>query len=180
MTYPTWDVNGVMLAGFPPLDLPHFFSRSTPRGHDPHAPILEHANELRDFSDEELAHLGLSMIARQIDVCREFVDDPAYDGVFAVFQATDFAQHRLWKYLRTPGHPLRSALLEMYATIDRYLAETLEAHPDANVVVVSDHGFRAQLPNELNINAVLARACLLDPAHSGGANARADDTVHPP
>jgi predicted AlkP superfamily phosphohydrolase/phosphomutase len=169
MTYPTWDVNGVMLAGFP---LPDYGTNhwSPPRGHDPHAPILEHANELRDFSDEELAHLGLSMIARQIDVCREFVDDPAYDCVFAVFQATDFAQHRLWKYLRTPGHPLRSALLEMYATIDRYLAETLEAHPDANVVVVSDHGFRAHPPNELNINAVLARAGLLDPAHSGGAN----------
>ena len=65
-----------------------------------------------------------------------------HEVVVAVFQSTDFAQHRLWKYLDQPGHPLREALLEMYRAIDQMVGEARALLGDgAAVAVVSDHGF---------------------------------------
>ena len=62
--------------------------------------------------------------------------------VVVVFQSTDFAQHRLWKYLDQPGHPLREALLEMYRAIDEMVGEARELlGAEGAVAVVSDHGF---------------------------------------
>ena len=85
-----------------------------------------------------------------------------------VFQSTDFAQHRLWKYLDQPGHPMRDALLQMYRSIDGLVGEARELlASEGAVVVVSDHGFGPHPRTLVRTDRVLADAGLLHA--SGGA-----------
>lgn len=67
-----------------------------------------------------------------------------------VISATDYAQHYMWKYIDT-DHPLyrkeeagrfAQAFAEIWRRVDGILEMALHAlPPDANVFVVSDHGF---------------------------------------
>ena len=177
MTYPTWPVNGIMVSGFPLPDYTrnHIF----PPDLDLAAPpILEHADHVRDLSDGQLAGLGHKLIDRQMKLTQRFINDPSYDVVFVVFQATDFAQHRLWKYLRTNDHPLRESLLQMYRKIDAFVGEvTSEVALNANVLVVSDHGFRGHASHAFNTNVILANAGLLTPSDTATRPRRGYQTL---
>jgi predicted AlkP superfamily phosphohydrolase/phosphomutase len=76
------------------------------------------------------------------------------------FLATDSAQHALWKQhdrahpLHRPDHAARygDLLREIFAHVDRSLAQILtQAGVDANVIVMSDHGF-GPLHRTINLN----------------------------
>src|SRR5207248_8838829 len=93
-------------------------------------------------SDEELAGSCRQLIDRQRDLVMDWLRSGDHDLVMVVFQSTDFAQHRLWKYLDQPGHALRTALLDMYRAIDAMVGEARTLlGSDGTVAVLSDHGF---------------------------------------
>ena len=66
-----------------------------------------------------------------------------------VFDATDRLQHYLWRHWDTahPGHDVqasaavKSAIPDCYVDLDAHIARIIQAFGDANVFVVSDHGF---------------------------------------
>jgi predicted AlkP superfamily phosphohydrolase/phosphomutase len=170
MTYPAWEVNGDLVAGFP---LPDYGRNFTSPGTDADdlPPLLEGADRLDSLDDAQLAALCARLIDGQIEVVRRWLDAGEHEVMVAVFQGTDFAQHRLWKYLERPGHPLREALLEMYRAIDRLVGEGLDALAgDGTVAIASDHGFGPHPRTCVHTDSVLASAGLLSlPGGRAGA-----------
>lgn len=77
-------------------------------------------------------------------VCLYLMERHPCDFFFTVFMATDRVQHFFWKYL-DPNHPEHvrygGAIAEVYIRLDAALGRIMEkAGPDANVMMVSDHG----------------------------------------
>jgi predicted AlkP superfamily phosphohydrolase/phosphomutase len=168
MTYPAWGVNGTMVSGFPLPDYGR--NHSQPAGYgDSFAPLLERADEMAEMSDEELAAHCQRLIDRQADVVRSWLSDTGPGLMVAVFQGTDFAQHRLWKYLDQLDHPLRQSLLGMYRSIDALIGESRkQLGADGTVAVVSDHGFGPHPQTLVHTDAVMQKAGLLSANASGG------------
>jgi predicted AlkP superfamily phosphohydrolase/phosphomutase len=161
MTFPPWPVEGELVAGFPLPDYGRNYAHP-PSLAERLPPLLEGADRLKRLDDEHLAAHCLRLIEQQRDVVLEWLRDGRHDLVVAVFQGTDFAQHRLWKYLADENHPLRSALLDMYRVIDALVGEARELlGPEGTLAVVSDHGFGPHPRTFVRTDAVLAQAGLL-------------------
>jgi predicted AlkP superfamily phosphohydrolase/phosphomutase len=161
MTFPVWEVDGLMVSGFP---LPDYSRNHT---HPPDLagtmpPLLDFADRIGKLSDQELAERCLELIDRQCDLVMGWLREGEHEMVMVVFQSTDFAQHRLWKYLEREGDPLRVALLEMYRRIDAFVGEARALlGDDDTVAVVSDHGFGPHPHTFVRTDRLLADAGLL-------------------
>jgi predicted AlkP superfamily phosphohydrolase/phosphomutase len=161
MTYPVWPVDGRMVAGFPLPDYSRNHTHPAELGADL-PPLLEFAGRIASLSDEEVAERCLRLVEQEREIVLRWLAEDEHDVVVVVFQSTDFAQHRLWKYLGERGHPLRERLLEMYRGIDALVGEAREAMGSEGVVaVVSDHGFGPHPATFARTDAVLANAGLL-------------------
>jgi predicted AlkP superfamily phosphohydrolase/phosphomutase len=66
-------------------------------------------------------------------------EQSAADCVVAVWPHIDRAQHFFWSY-RGTDHELAGTVDEVYEAMDAATGKVLEAFPDADVLVVSDHG----------------------------------------
>lgn len=166
MTYPAWPIDGRMVAGFP---LPDYSRNHTqpPELADELPPLLDFADRIGKLSDRELADRCQALVDRQRETVLRWLREDEHEVVVVVFQSTDFAQHRLWKYLDQPGHPLRDALLGMYRSIDGLVGEASELlGADGTVVVVSDHGFGPHPRTFVRTDRVLADAGLLQASGS--------------
>jgi predicted AlkP superfamily phosphohydrolase/phosphomutase len=92
------------------------------------------------------------------------------DATCVVFYAPDRVQHYFWEYV-DPEHPapegsldedVRAALLAVYDELDAALGRLVErAGPDANVVLLSDHGFGTKPELSVRVNRWLADQGLL-------------------
>ena len=102
MTYPAWQVHGVMVSGFPLPDYGRNHSQP-PQAGDQLPTLLDFADRIGKLSDSELADACLRLIAQQREIVMRWLRDGDHEAVVVVFQSTDFAQHRLWKYLDQPG-----------------------------------------------------------------------------
>ncbi|MDX6534872.1 MAG: hypothetical protein QOF68_2616 [Gaiellales bacterium] len=166
MTYPVWPVEGRMVAGFPLPDYARNHSHPAELGDDL-PPLLEFAGRIAGLSDEEVAERCTRLVEQQREIVLRWLEEDEHDVVVVVFQSTDFAQHRLWKYLEDTGHPLRERLLDMYRQIDALVGEARTIMGEDGVVaVVSDHGFGPHPRTFARTDAVLAGAGLL--AATGG------------
>lgn len=166
MTFPPDRVDGFFISGFPfgqaetgftypselerelgdyPLDL---FGESLPPGEE--GRLLAHFVKTAD------AHVAAA---------KKLMTEKEWDLFWVVFTGTDKVQHFYWKYA-DPEHPLHTpagaaqfgdAIREMYERLDRAIGELVElAGPDADVVVMSDHGF-GPIYRELRLENWLAR-----------------------
>jgi predicted AlkP superfamily phosphohydrolase/phosphomutase len=168
MTYPAWQVDGQMVSGFP---LPDYDRNHTqpPELAAQLPPLLDFADRIGKLSDQELADRCQKLIAAQREIVMRWLREDEHEVVVVVFQSTDFAQHRLWKYLESPGHPLREALLEMYRSIDAMVGEARTLMGEqGTVVVVSDHGFGAHPRTFVRTDRLLADAGLLQAGGEAG------------
>jgi predicted AlkP superfamily phosphohydrolase/phosphomutase len=174
MTYPAWPVDGRMVAGFPLPDYDRNHTQPPELGAEL-PPLLDFADRIGRLSDRELADRCLALVEQQREIVMRWLREDAHDAVVVVFQSTDFAQHRLWKYLDQPGHPLREALLDMYRSIDALVGVAREQlGSDGTVVVVSDHGFGPHPRTFVRTDRLLADAGLL---HAGSAAGRGESVT---
>jgi predicted AlkP superfamily phosphohydrolase/phosphomutase len=105
----------------------------------------------------------LELVDRRGAYALRLMSDHPLDFLMFHFQATDIAQHALWKHV-DPEHPLHdsraaeehgSILKNIYRRIDDYLGAMLDRLPsDATVFVMSDHGF-GSLHYVVNLNMLL-------------------------
>jgi predicted AlkP superfamily phosphohydrolase/phosphomutase len=106
----------------------------------------------REFLDALTGHAG-----ELTDITSSLVAQETPDHLFAVFTATDRVQHCMMDDLRAltgkEGQPeLGEALQAFYQALDEQIGRLLAlASPEANVIVLSDHGFtRARRVLHLN------------------------------
>ena len=156
MTFPPESIHGAMVSGYgappgaqitAPQDLQTKLSARWPL-----VDLLDRAphGSLESF----LSDLETGLRA-QAEALPWAIHETGADAVFAVWPHIDRAQHFFWRF-RGTDHPLSDAIDRVYEAADRATAAIVEAFPDADVMVVSDHG-AGPLNGDLNLGGWLAQ-----------------------
>lgn len=153
MTYPPEPVNGLMISGFgtpddtgnrfvyPPEKIDELRAKLGPY-------ILDvHWNQYEKLGIPALLDANRKMTERRAEYGLHILREEAWDLFMLAFVSTDRLQHCLWQYLEpekalTPEEQgIRDKVLDYYEFLDGVLAKFMDASPDANVMIMSDHGF---------------------------------------
>lgn len=146
MLYPYYDVDGVMVGGIgipdgapvasPPSlesslqDLvgtyPTTVSWNAPRYHGDTERFLE---DIHAFID------------KQFRAVHHVLDSEGGDLAVHVSSASDFVQHVMWADWIDESSPYHKDFLAVWEELDERVGALLDAHPETNVILVSDHGF---------------------------------------
>jgi predicted AlkP superfamily phosphohydrolase/phosphomutase len=165
MTFPPQGVDGVMVAGYgaPPgsnFCVPADFQDSLAQRWD--------VDDLLDRAPYGSLERYLEELVRGLRVQAEAlpwaIGEAGADCAIAVWPHVDRAQHFFWQFRETT-HELSEAVERVYEEMDRTTGALIDAFPDADVVVVSDHG-AGPLFGDVNLGSWLARN---DYASFGGA-----------
>jgi predicted AlkP superfamily phosphohydrolase/phosphomutase len=172
MTYPPEPVNGIMISGFgtpddtgnrfvyPPELIDELRSKLGPY-------ILDvHWNQYEKLGIPALIDANRKMTESRTKYGLEILNRETWDLFMLAYVSTDRLQHCLWQYLE-PEKPLtpeeqsiRTELLDYYDYLDRCIADFMAAAPDANVMIMSDHGF-GPCTTAVHVNTWLAEQGLL-------------------
>jgi predicted AlkP superfamily phosphohydrolase/phosphomutase len=101
-----------------------------------------------------VAHLT-DVLRRRMRTYRHFVKSRRWRLFFAHVMETDRLNHFLWRAHEEAEEPWHTLFREFYRTLGEELARLVALAPDADLVVLSDHG-SATLHRELYLNAWLA------------------------
>ena len=155
MTFPPSEINGAMVAGY---GAPPGARITRPRELQD---ALSQRWSLDDLLDRAphgslegfLADLVKGLEAQAVALPWAARETGA-DAVLAVWPHIDRAQHFFWRF-RGTDHPLNDAVDRVYEAMDRATAAIVDEFPDADVLVVSDHG-AGTLEGDVNLGAWLA------------------------
>jgi predicted AlkP superfamily phosphohydrolase/phosphomutase len=180
-SWPAEEVNGYVVTDRALLDLER---RVYPASFLPE--FLRLAQEAA--AEPSLFHSDDEAEARDRAIARAAVDlaDKRLDLLLVYFRSTDIVSHQAWKCFEPEAFPQASAqelaacrdrVPQVYEAVDQAIGRILAAAPrDANVIVLSDHGFHAARKEEvkvfLDMDALLARLGYL--SHSDGPNGAID------
>jgi predicted AlkP superfamily phosphohydrolase/phosphomutase len=174
-SWPSEEIRGVVVSDRALLDLPDRVS--------PAAYLPTFLDDLRAadadpglFREDEPERRDRVMARTAAKLARE-----GFDLILVYFRSPDIVSHNHWKGFdpeRFPGadpgqiEASRGEVPRIYEAVDREIGRIVEAAPpDANVLVLSDHGFHAARGEEIKIffdmDALLARLGYL--ARRGGA-----------
>jgi predicted AlkP superfamily phosphohydrolase/phosphomutase len=156
MTFPPTELRGAMVAGYgaPPgsrfCNPPELQDALAARW--PLEDLVDRAphSTLEAFFDDLVRGLRA-----QAEALPWFAEWAGADCLIAVWPQVDRAQHFFWRF-RDTDHPFASAVDRVYEAMDSATETLLEAWPNADVMVVSDHG-AGVLKGDLNLGAWLAR-----------------------
>lgn len=142
VTYPPERINGIMLSGFStPL-------RSRNFAHPP--AILDEVNKVCNDYEPDLPfgfekviaankEAGLELISafaeKTFKAAKHLAENYSWDILSVIFTSSDRLQHF---YFHKPKH-----IHEHYHLLDKFIREIINIENEANIIVVSDHGFGA-------------------------------------
>jgi predicted AlkP superfamily phosphohydrolase/phosphomutase len=170
MTFPATKLEGAMVAGYgaPPgarfCEPPSLQDELARRW--PLEDLVDRAphGSLEAFRDDLIR--GLEAQAEAIPWAAE---ETGADAVYVVWPQVDRAQHFFWQF-RDTDHPLAGAVEDVYEAMDRATGDIVAAFPDADFLVVSDHG-AGPLKGDVNVGAWLSREGRAVAGASGGSKA---------
>lgn len=177
ITYPTWPVNGAMVAGYPTPDAKRAFTYPPELGERLGA-LTEDSAFFRSRAPDEVARELIRLVRDRAEASLRMLQDDEYDLFVVVFGATDRAQHDFWRHFDPdfPTHDPAEAerfgpvILRVYQEADRAIGRLLEAMPEeTTVLVMSDHGAGPRATRCFHLNAWLAREGLLRMRRGGGS-----------
>ena len=166
MTYPPEPINGIMLSGLGTPSLANNYTYPAELGEELNRRVGPHILDLDWKQYGKRGYLSLleddrKMLERHAEYGLYCLKREIWDLFMVVFVNTDRLQHCVW-HLLDPVAPLspdeerlRACVLERYSHLDGVLAELLSAAPDANLFLISDHGFGPYAAT-LNLNTWLA------------------------
>jgi len=135
LTYPPWEINGIMISGY--LSPP---TKNYAYPNDVVGELEKNIGEYIIFPDENILNNPgrkfkklLKIIEKRKEAAIYLMKNYEYDFFMVEFQMTDTICHLLKD---------RGKILEVYQKVDESIAEILE-HTDAqrtNVIIISDHG----------------------------------------
>ncbi len=146
-TYPPSPLNGFMVCGFPvppgkdwayPRDLMQRLDKEV-SGYEVDVPLTKPS----DMKGGENAYLSQveRLHRKSLASALALMDwfDP--DFYFLTLQGVDMVQHDFWRYMNQENSAYRTVIRDWYKKLDGAVGELVEkAGPEANVLVVSDHG----------------------------------------
>jgi len=172
-TYPPEAINGYMISGF---DTPVTTRSDASFVHPPSfAEEVDRAGGF-PFADFQELHIGPGWharamaslcegIARKVRLAERLLARERWDCFMLLFGESDTAAHHFWSFHDSAsprydpaaaaalGNPLRT----VYAALDDAIGRLSAQVPDANLLVVSDHGFGGAGTTALRLNRWLAQ-----------------------
>ncbi len=186
MTYPPRQIDGFMISG---LDAPdekagiatpaELFERAQAKVGD-YRIDNRHLGHMKTNADRAEALAEFKRIeSLRTDVTLAMMEEDPVDVLAIVYNATDQVQHHFWHLMDEshPQHPGRDseevmsfsgAIEDIYAHCDRELARLVERFPEANVMLMSDHGAGPTSGPRVRLNNALSQAGLLTWAKAKG------------
>lgn len=156
MTFPATVVQGAMVAGYGAPPGAHFCLPGDLQGGLASRWSLD---DLLDRAPHSSLEAFLEDLLRGLEAQAEAIpwaaDQVGADCVTVVWPHVDRAQHFFWKFRHT-DHPLAGAVERVYEAMDRATHAIVEAFPDADLLVVSDHG-AGTLQGDVNVGSWLAQ-----------------------
>jgi predicted AlkP superfamily phosphohydrolase/phosphomutase len=169
VTYPPQPLNGFMISGI-----------LSPKGGDISYPtdlLSRYSGELGEYRVAPKIQYKQGNEADYIQDIRDLIDthgrwalhlmeNEPWDVLMVHFIALDIMMHALWRFMdqthpRHESSPYQHAIRDAYQLVDEYIGKMLDMLPDdANVLVMSDHGF-GPLHNMVNLNVFLMEKGLL-------------------
>jgi predicted AlkP superfamily phosphohydrolase/phosphomutase len=159
MSYPAGDIEGTMVTGMMTPERNERFTQPPEFATEIERRIPEYDIGLswRDYegSDEEFVADLDSLVEARTELLKLLMDTEDWRLFFFTYTAPDRLQHLLWD---------EEVLIEHYRQLDAVLGEVREYADDcdANLFVVSDHGF-GPVSKTIHINTLLAREGYLTP-----------------
>jgi len=165
-SWPAEEVNGYVVTDrllldldqrvYPPSYLPELLRVARASAAEP---SLFHSDDEAEVRDRVIARAAVDLADKDLDL------------LLVYFRSTDIVSHRAWKCFEPDAFPqadarelaaCRDRVPQVYEAVDEAIGRILAAAPDdADVVVLSDHGFHAARKEEvkvfLDMDAVLAR-----------------------
>ena len=156
MAFPATSIDGAMVSGYgaPPgarfCEPPELQDEIEKRW--PLEDLLDRAphTTLEQFRDDLIRGLEA-----QAEALPWVIERTGADSLVAVWPHIDRAQHFFWRF-RTTDHELAGAIDDVYEAMDSATGRIMEAFPEANVLVVSDHG-AGPLHGDVNLGGWLTR-----------------------
>lgn len=156
MTFPAGAIDGVMVAGY---GAPPGVKFSEPVSFQDELASRWALDDVLDRAPHSTLKRFLDDLLRGLRVQSEAlpwaIERSGADAVTCVWPHVDRAQHFFWTF-RGTDHPLAGAVDKVYEAMDAATGAIVEAFPDANVLVVSDHG-AGDLRADVNVGAWLAQ-----------------------
>ncbi|MEA2434744.1 MAG: hypothetical protein QOG54_2201 [Actinomycetota bacterium] len=156
MSFPPSKVDGAMVAGYgaPPGsrfcepaslqdEIARRWSLDDLLDRAPHGSLVQFRDDL------------VRGLATQAEALVWAAKETGADCVAAVWPHVDRAQHFFWQF-RDSDHELAGAIDDVHEAMDRATGAVIEAFPDADVLVVSDHG-AGPLLGDVNVGTWLSR-----------------------
>ena len=118
------------------------------------------------------ASIGREVILKDFNIAFKIYKKETWDLFFVYFHTLDIIQHRLWRFFdkNDPMYEyderLTPIILDFYRLFDKIVGEFINELPDAQFIILSDHGHRGRPVKTVNINEVLGRKKLLNPKHN--------------
>lgn len=155
MTFPPNEVDGVMVAGY---GAPPGSRFCAPASFQDDLAARWSLDDLLDRAPHSTLDVFLEDLVRGLEVMAEAlpwaIRESGADCAVAVWPHVDRAQHFFWRF-RNTNHALAGAVDRVYEAMDSATAAVVDAFPEADVVVVSDHG-AGDLKGDVNVGAWLA------------------------
>ena len=146
VTYPPTQTNGVMVSGFPPSEeedytYPKDFKEKIKGFHAKRGEFLDSIfrfnYENRTAKDEEdLFNFYLKNAKERYELIKNVIKDKAFNFSIFWLDEPDSVQHIFWGK--------EKFLLAFFREIDNMLEDIRGQNPDADIVIISDHGFDAR------------------------------------
>lgn len=114
------------------------------------------------------ASIGREVILKDFNIAFKIYKKETWDLFFVYFHTLDIIQHRLWRFFdkNDPMYEydkkLTPIILDFYRLFDKIVGEFINELPDAQFIILSDHGHRSRPVKTVNINEVLRREKLLN------------------
>ena len=166
-TWPLGGLTGYQLtqwghhnAGFPTASEPAHLVSDVRRRFGP--PISTNESQGSRLRDRRIYRRILRRIEIKGAIIRDLLDRGPYDLVVTVFGDPHAAAHRFWKYgledsPQTGRGGLEHAVHTIFRALDRELGSIVQRLPEANVLLVSNHGIRDGFPTGELVDAFCHR-----------------------
>ncbi len=147
LTYPPWKINGIMVSGYP----------APTKGAVVTYPPELNGEINKNFKLQGNPHYDSKYT---FEITMHAIGKIQPDLLCVVFSEIDWIEH--WHWGKNDG-----AIERAYITADGMIGKIIEAMPDADFVIMSDHGAGETPPYNFNINYFLKGIGLLDARGKG-------------
>ena len=156
MLYPPYEINGFIVSGVGAsesgdITFPKDLKGEIDKVAGGYEIAVSYHNKKYNDADLFLKDIN-RVLDKRIRVLFHLLKKKDWDVFIAVFSCTDWLQHLMWKHL-DPSNPsfnsakserYRLQFVEVWRKIDKILSNLVALYDDANMMMVSDHGFGSQ------------------------------------